>query len=502
MVGGKPFLILGGELGNSSASDAAYLRPFWANFKKMNLNTILTPIYWELVEPQEGIFDFSLVDSVIFSARANELKLVLLWFGSWKNSMSCYAPSWVKTDLNRFPRARTRDGKALEILTPFGDENRKSDIRAFVELMKHIRSIDERASTVIMVQVENEIGMLEDARDHCDKADRLFTEPVPSELMNYLVRNKKVLVPELLQVWEKTGYRSSGTWEQVFGTGLQTDELFMAWHFARYTNTIAKAGKEVYPLPMYVNAALIRPGYKPGRYPSAGPLPHLLDIWRAAAPDIDFLAPDIYFKNLVEWCEKYDRSGNPLFIPEAGKDQSPANAFYALGRHDAMGYSPFSIESLDHPESNSLSSAYNILKQLEPLILQNQGLGRMMGVLLDSTRQQAQFDLGDYRFTVSHEYSWPYAQKSEGDIPRFGGMVIMLAADEFLIAGSGILVTFKVRGNDKAMAGIERIDEGRYVEGKWTPGRRMNGDQSHQGRHLYLPGYTFGMQKIKLYKYQ
>jgi len=276
----------------------------------------------------------------------------------------------------------------------------------------------------------------------------------------------------------------------------------MAWHFARYTNYIAKAGKEAYPLPMYVNAALIRPNYKPGQYPSAGPLPHLMDVWRAAAPQIDFLAPDIYFRSFVEWIEKYDRSGNPLFIPEVANYQSPANAFYAIAKHNAMGYSPFSIESLNNPESNPLSRAYNVLNQLEPLILINQGKDKMKGVLLDSTHHKTQVKLGDYTFNIRHEYSWAYAQKSEGETPRVGGMIIMLAPDEYLIAGSGIIVTFETRANDGTIAGIARIDEGQFVNGNWTPGRRMNGDQSHQGRHLHLPGRTYSIQKVKLYTYK
>lgn len=501
-IQGKPFLILAGELGNSTASDLAYLRPYWDNFKKMNLNTILCPVYWELIEPKEGNFDFALVDSVIDSARKYNLKLILLWFGSWKNSMSCYAPSWVKRDLKRFPRARTRSGQALDILTPFSEQNRNADARAFKALMHHIRSIDELEQTVIMIQVENEIGMIPDARDYCEQANQLFAGSVPADLMNYLQKNKKALIPEFRQLWEQTGFKTSGTWEQVFGKGLQTDEIFIAWHFARYTDEVAKAGKEAYPLPIFVNAALIRPNFQPGQYPSGGPLPHLLDVWRAAAPHIDFLAPDIYFKNFKEWCEKYDRSGNPLFIPEAANSQSPVNAFYAIAQHNAMGYSPFSIESLKDPASHPIARAYDVLQQLEPLILMKQGKGEMAGILLDSTHHHTQVQLGDYLFNIRHEYSWPYAQRSEGEVPRVGGMIIMLQPDEFLIAGSGIIITFETRSNDDSIAGIERIDEGQFIHGIWKPGRRMNGDQSHQGRHLHLPGGTYGIQKVKLYSYK
>jgi hypothetical protein len=502
IVHGKPFLMIGGELGNSSASDLAYMKPIWPKLVQMHLNTVLVPVYWELLEPAEGKFDFTLVDSIIYSARQHDLKLVLLWFGSWKNSMSCYAPLWVKTDQRRFPRARTKEGKALEILTPFNEENRNADARAFAALMKHIREVDEKENTIIMIQVENEIGMIPQARDYCDEANREFAKPAPAALMSYLQKNKDSLIPEFHEMWKATGFKPTGTWEEVFGKGLHTDEIFMAWHFAKYTNDVARAGKNEYALPMFVNAALIRPGYKPGQYPSAGPLPHLMDVWRAGAPHIDFLAPDIYFKSFAEWCEKYDRSGNPLFIPEVANNQSVANAFYAIARHNAMGYSPFSIESLENPETNQISKGYEVLQQLAPLILAKQGKGTMAGALLDSAHHQAQLPLGDFVFNVRHEYSWSYARRTEEIAPRVGGMIIRLSPDEFLIAGSGIIITFAVRGDDGAIAGIGIMDEGRFVDGRWSPGRRMNGDQSHQGRHTHLPGDSFSMQKVKLYKYR
>jgi beta-galactosidase GanA len=320
--------------------------------------------------------------------------------------------------------------------------------------------------------------------------------------MSYIKNNKGSLTAELTQTWQSAGSKYSGTWEEVFGKSLQTDEIFMAWHFGRYSNFVAEAGKKEYPLPMFVNAALIRPGYKPGQYPSAGPLPHLLDVWRVAAPSIDFLAPDIYFKNFSEWCEKYDRSGNPLFIPEVGNDQSVANAFYAFARHNAMGYSPFSIESLEHPENNQVSRAYEVLTQLSPLILEHQGRGSMAGVMLDSIVQKEKVILGNYVFNIKHEYSWSYAVRSEGATPRVGGMIIRLSADEFLIAGSGIIVTFETYSQNGTIAGIDKMEEGEYINAQWIASRRMNGDQSHQGRHMHLPGNTFSMQKVKLYQYK
>jgi hypothetical protein len=502
IIHGTPFLMLGGELGNSSSSDVRYMAPVWPKLRAMHLNTILMPVYWELIEPEEGKFEFALLDNLIDSARTNGLHIVVLWFGSWKNSMSCYAPFWVKTNQKRFPRSRTKDGRAVEILTPFNDENRNADARAFAGFMKHLRAIDGEKNTVMMVQVENEIGMIPEARDHCAEAEKSFGGQVPAELIAYLEKNKDSLTVELRQAWGGTGMRTSGTWEEVFGRGPTTDEIFMAWHFARYTNYVAQAGKNEYPLPMYVNAALIRPGYRPGQYPSAGPLPHLMDVWRAAAPQIDFLAPDIYFPNFAEWLGKYDHGGNAVFIPEVDRRQSVANAFYAFARHNAMGYNPFSIESIENPSESQVSRGYDILLQLAPLILEHQGTGTIAGFLLEGPAQTANITLGDYRFTVKHEYTWPYAVRTEGDTPRCGGMIIMTAKDVFYIAGSGVIVTFQPSSDDGTIAGIAGMDEGAFVNGKWVAGRRMNGDEDHQGRHMHLPGGKYGIQKVRLYTYR
>jgi hypothetical protein len=502
IVDGKPFLMLAGELGNSSASDPEYMRSRWNALRSMHLNTVLVPVYWELCEPQEGKFDFRLVDSAIFSARRHGLKVVFLWFGTWKNSMSCYVPGWVKTDEKRFPRSRTHDGRAQEIVTPFSRNALEADARAFSGLMRHIKETDDRRHTVIMIQVENEIGMIPEARDHCDLAEVAFREPVPPELLRRISGNPDTSSPEIRQQWHAAGSKSGGTWEEVFGKSIGTDEIFMAWHFARYANAVTERGKEVYPLPMYVNAALIRPGYKPGQYPSAGPLPHLFDVWKIAAPGIDFLAPDVYFRNFAEWCAKYDRPGNPLFVPEVSNEQSVANAFFVFARHNAMGYSPFSIESLRDPDRNQVSQGYDVLGQLEPMILEHQGKGTMSGVLLDSADQNEHVQFGQYLITFKHEYTWPYAARRPEGPQRAGGLIIMTAPGEFLIAGSGIIVTFESIEGGGARAGILSMDEGRFEEGKWISGRRMNGDQDHQGRHLHLPGGVFEIQRVKLYTYQ
>ena len=251
MVDGKPFIVLGGELGNSSAACPEDIEANFAKLRKMGLNTVLVPAYWDLTEPVEGQFDFSLTDKVIEEARANDLKVVFLWFGAWKNSMSCYAPLWFKQDFEKYPRAYTGEGKPLEIASSFSDNVFAADNKAFTTWLSHVAEIDKDHGTVIMVQIENEIGMLEDARDHSAVADRHFNAPVPQELISFLKKNRKTLHPYMDRKWGENGYRTKGTWTEVFGEDVYTDEIFMAWHYAEYVEKMAQSARKIYDVPLF-----------------------------------------------------------------------------------------------------------------------------------------------------------------------------------------------------------------------------------------------------------
>lgn len=500
-------LILGGELGNSSAACTDDISRLFPKLERMGLNTVLVPAYWELTEPEEGVFDFSLTDKVLAQARENHLKVIFLWFGAWKNSMSCYAPLWFKENYKKYPRSYNEQGKPLEIASVFSENVFQADNRAFTRWLKHIAEADKEFGTVIMIQIENEIGMLESARDHSKEADRLYHAAVPAPLMSYLLKHKEQLHPTFAALWEANGFKTSGNWEQVFGPGLYTQEIFMAYHYALYVGKMAAGAKAIYDIPYYVNAAMNSRGRKPGEYPSAGPLPHLIDIWRCGAPDLSFLAPDIYDPGFPEWVARYDLPGNPLFIPECQRcENSGVRAFYAFGEHDALGFSPFSIEDGSDAPDASLVKSYRTLAELAPLISANRGQGTMHGLLFDQEHPERVLVRDAMKITCRHYFTLPWDPRAtDGSVwQEGGGILIRLAEGEYLLAGSGLVVTFENESGDgKDRIGIGSVEQVRVgKDGTFTTVRRLNGDQTHQGRHVCIPMGDFQILKCKLYKYR
>jgi beta-galactosidase GanA len=330
--------------------------------------------------------------------------------------------------------------------------------------------------------------------------------------MRQLAARREELVPELRALWLGAGGKPAGTWSEVFGGGPAGEEVFMAWHFARYAEAVTAAGKKEHALPMFANAALVRPGHQPGQYPSGGPLPHLIDVWRAGAPSLDFLAPDIYFQNFAEWARRYKRSGNPLFVPEAMRSpEASVNGLYAFGAHDAIGFAPFGIESIGEPAGRYLAASYDLVAQLEPMLVELQGKGRSAGLLSEGPeqRQPQQVRLGEWVLSATFERGTP-PSLADGAIvptggpveapPPSGGLVLATGPDEFVVAGMAVTITFASTEPGKR-AGLLSVEEGRFVSGRFENIRWLSGDQTHQGRHVRLEPGRFQIQRVKVYRY-
>lgn len=467
LVDGEPFIALAGEVHNSSASDVNYMEKVWDSLTAAQCNTAIVPVYWELLEPGEEVYDFDLLDGLLEAARSRGLRLILLWFASWKNATSSYVPQWVKKDTQRFYRAQSLPGKSSSTISPCCTEACAADARAFAQFMRHLREVDSETRTVIMVQVENEAGLLGAARDFSTPANCLYNAAVPKELVDYLAENRAALSPEMAAILAKR-YRDGDDWEAIFGG--DAAEMFMAWFIARYIDTVAVSGKNEYPLPMYANAWIVQqPGEMPGSYPSGGPVSKVHDIWRCAAPNIDALAPDIYLEDFTAVCADYSRQGNPLIIPETNRDAAAWNVFPALGSYNALCFAPFGIDNLADPLP--LAGSYALMQELMPLIVKYQGTGNMIG-FAEANDPICHYSLGNYRVQIK------YHTQLNGSHDRGRGIIIALNDDDFVVAAAGCTIKWFVNANDNSQLEFLSVEEGEFKNGEWLAGRRLNGDEA------------------------
>lgn len=495
VVDGKPFLMLSGELHNSSSSSLDYMKPIWPKLAATGLNTVVTPLSWELIEPAEGKFDFALVDGLIDQARQAHERIVFLWLASWKNGKSSYAPLWVKQNTRRFTRV-VENGNQVDILSPLCAATREADARAFAALMRHIKEVDSVEHTVLMMQVENEVGVLGDSRDRSDAANQAFAAAVPAQLTAYLAAHQDSLYPELRDLWNANGQKSAGTWTEVFGEGQRADEIFMAWQYARFMQSVAASGKAEYGIPMYVNTWLPSDNTPPGEYPSGGSQPRVVDVWRAAGTAIDFYSPDLYAANFEQWCQRYHRDDNPLYMPETrGGAAGAANVFYALGQEAGIGFSPFGIES-EAGESDPLADSYKAIAAVAPLLLEHQGAGDVHGFLLDREHAQVDFTMNGYTLHVSLDGIFG------GQAESGFGLIMADGKNAFLGVGKGFRVAFSPYPASGPQTGIGAVEEGSFQDGKWVAGRRLNGDEDDQGDHWRFDSRQVRTEKITLYRFE
>ncbi|MDP9002270.1 MAG: DUF5597 domain-containing protein [Myxococcota bacterium] len=486
-VDGAPYLMLGAQVNNSSAWPAL-LPDVWPAIAAMHANTVEMPVYWEQLEPEAGTFDYSVVDTLLAQAREHRVRLVLLWFGTWKNGSGHYMPQWMKLSPERFPRMVGANGRPVDSPSPHAPATLEADTQAFTMLMRHLKSVD-RQRTVLMVQVENEAGTWGTVRDYSPAAQRLFEAAVPSELLAALHR---------------AGATPLASWHAVFGD--DAEEFFHAWSIARYVGQVAAAGKAVYPLPLYANAALREP-FNPGRppsYESGGPTDNVIAIWKAAAPAIDVLAPDIYMSERARYLkvlELYGRPDNALFVPETGNSAVFAPYFFAALGRGAIGYSPFGIDytgysnpplgasKIDENALASFAANYRLVGPMSRVIARLAFEGRLQAVVEGKGEPSQMLEFGAWNAIIS----FGLGQFGPGDRPPGNpepigrALIAQLETNRFLVAGFFCRVDFQVRdGGSGKQRQFLRVDEGEYKDGVFHPIRIWNGDQTDWGLNFTL----------------
>lgn len=478
LVDGRPYLILGGQIHNSSAWPSE-LPQVWESMAALHANTMEAPVYWEQLEAREGQFDFSNVDALVEGARAHHLHVVLLWFGTWKNGNMHYAPAWVKNDPVRFPRVIRPDGEPIDVLSPNSKNTLEADKTAFVALMEHLRQIDGDVHTVLMIQVENESGNVGSVRDNSAEANREFAGEVPQDLLAAL-------------------HKQPGTWAQVFGA--EADETFQAYYQAKYINAIAAAGKQAFDIPCYINVWLDYPAAElperqldqPGiAYPSGGAVQKMVGLWRALAPSIDLIGPDMYsdyspfYRKILA---TYRRPDNPLFIPETGRDDKYAKFFYYALGDGAIGFSPFGVDQTgwnilgDQPWKR-LSANFALIGPMDREIAQLEFDGKLKTAVEEPGQTTEELDFGAWQATVSFGFPQPDGRPAPGTEDAHGSAVVaQLGPNEFLVTGVDASVSFHLPGKlPWIRSQIVTAQQGTYEDGVWKPVRLWNGDETDRG---------------------
>jgi hypothetical protein len=482
LVDGQPFLILGGQIHNSSAWPSE-LAEVWESMEALHANTVEAPVYWEALEPEEGHFDFTNVDAVVNGARAHNLHVVLLWFGTWKNGNMHYVPGWVKTDNKRFPRVIRRDGEPIDVLSAVSRNNLEADKAAFVALTRHLNQIDGQQHTVLLIQVENESGIIGSVRDYSAQADRMFAGQVPADLL-------------------ATTHKQPGTWSEVFGA--DADEIFQVYYQAKYINEIAAAGKKEFDVPYYINVWLdYPPAQLPERaidlpgiaYPSGGAVQKWVSLWRALAPSIDMIGPDIYTGDSQTYqtvLRTYGRPDNPLWIPETGgSDNFGKFFFYALG-DGAIGFSPFGVDRPNGTDSRFGTSTaharnYALIAPMDREIARLEFDGKVKTAVEEPGKVSEELDFGDWQATVAFGFPQMDGRRPPGSRNADGvAMVARLGPDEFLVSGFDASVAFHLP--DKLpwiRSEYLSVEQGAYDNGVWKPLRLWNGDETDRGLRFF-----------------
>lgn len=481
----KPFIMFGSEVHNSAASSPEYMKIVWRKVRELHCNTLLVPVYWNLIEKEENKFDFDMVKRVILEARENKIKLVLLWFGSWKNGLSSYAPNWIKQDLNRFPKTENEVGIKTKILSMFCSDIFNVEVNSFRAFLNFIKEFDEKEQTVIAIQIENEVGILGAPRDFSKGADEVYNGTMNEDLMAGLMKYKTINP-------NKVG---SGSWEDIFGK--TAPEAFMCYHYASYIDNLAKAGKEIYKLPCFTNVWLKGEDDEAGTYPSGGPEPDMIGIWKTMAPNLDFLSPDIYTFEFEKIAELYTRYDNPLFIPETRRDKwAVANLYTAIGRFNSLCYSPFGTESIGedrifitgiiHTDINDknvssemvkdyLSRSYKLFNNMLDIITKSYGTDKIIGFAQKEGENEYKCNIGTYELNIE----FYHVIDDDNEFIPGAGIVIQSDKNELIFIGYGYKAELDSMDEGKQIDFLS-LEKGRYDEtSNWTKYMDLNGDEQY-----------------------
>ncbi|AZR31290.1 hypothetical protein DEG02_008835 [Xanthomonas vasicola] len=471
-VDGAPYTILAAQLHNSSAWPAV-LPQALDEVVALHANTVEAPVYWEQFEPAQGRFDSTNVDALIAGTRKRGLRVALLWFGSWKNGQMHYVPEWIKRDTATYPRMRDANGEPVDVLSPHVAANMQADARAFTALMQHLRKVDGDRHTVILVQVENEPGAIGTVRDHGPAGEAAFAQPVPAAIARALGKPQ-------------------GSWQQLFGA--EAAEAFNAYATATYIEQVAAAGKRAYPLPFYVNTWLRYKGKRyPGMdYPSGGATVNVFALWRAATPSIDFIGTDIYTNDYNEYTKvigQYARPDNPAWVSETGFEAATAPyLFHVLGQ-GGVGFSVFGMDGNLDSEANRAAVAahaanFKLLAPMQRVLAQAAFDGRLQAVAEQPGAPQRTLRFGEWEAKVS------FGAPMWGDAPAIlpgnddhAGrlLVAQLGPEEFLVTGMAARIEFFRDAADTRHGQLLRVEQGRYVDGRWQMEKQLNGDQTDYG---------------------
>ena len=482
LVDGRPYLMLGGQVHNSSAWPSELPR-IWKALAELHANTVEAPVYWEQIEAQPGKFNWDNVDLLVNGAREHNFHVVLLWFGTWKNGNMHYVPEWVKTDTRRFPRVVRADGEPIDVLSASSHSNLEADKSAFVALMRHLKSLDGEQHTVLMVQVENESGIIGSPRDFSPESNKEFAAAVPAEML-------------------AAAHKQSGSWREVFDG--DADELFQLYHQAHYLNEIAAAGKGEFDIPLYMNVWLSYPPAElperqlliPGiQYPSGGAVQRWVGLWRVLAPSIEAIAPDIYGDDagfVREVLAAYHRPDNPLLVPEIAKGDSFARYdFLALGE-GAIGIAPFGIDPrgwniLGDVPAGGHARNFALLAPMVREIAKLNFDGKLKTSMEEAGKAEQDLDFGPWQASISYGFPQHDGRRPPGTNDAHGGaLVAQLGPDEFLVTGVDVSVSFHLPGRLPGMRSqILAAEEGSYQNGVWKPVRLWNGDETDRGLQFH-----------------